>query len=519
MANKKVTMTDFRFIIRELSRETPLREIERQCGLSRTSLRTYKKRAEESGKTMQELLKVSDADLVSILSKSDPHRCRDGERYAFMMENVAHYAQCMTRKYMTYDVLYEEYCQTTDNPYGYTQFKTIIQKYEKDHDYKYHNVYLPAREMQFDFAGDPLWITDPDTGENSQAIILVVVLPYSMMSFVIGMLSTKMEYFFAALSDAVSYFGGVPETSKTDNMKQWIKKYDRYEPALNEAAQQWCMHYGTDLVGCRSRKPRDKGVAEGLVNQVYKYFYSRISGKTFYSISELNSKLLELSDKYNDEIRKGLRYSRRQKFEEEELPYLLPLPPEPYRFRYEKKTTIRSSYHIQVGNHFYSVPYQYIGQEASIIYDSSTVEVWINMERIVTYDRVHSDGYTTDKNHMPERHKAYAECKDYNAAYFLKKANQIGPNTVAVIENVLNSAIFIQQSYRSCQGIIRLASKYTAERLEKACSLIQPISAASYKRVKAILDNKMDQHPVNKDLADVAYMPHNDNVRGATAYQ
>jgi hypothetical protein len=97
MSNKKATMTDFRFIIRELSRETPLREIERQCGLSRTSLRTYKARAEASGKTMQELLKASDAELVRILSKSDPHRCRDEERYAFMMDNVEHYAQCMTR--------------------------------------------------------------------------------------------------------------------------------------------------------------------------------------------------------------------------------------------------------------------------------------------------------------------------------------------------------------------------------------------------------------------------------------
>jgi hypothetical protein len=80
---------------------------------------------------------------------------------------------------MTYDVLYEEYCQTTDNPYGYTQFKAIVQQYEKDHDYKFHNIYLPAREMQFDFAGNPLWVTDPKTGEHQQAIVLVVVLTYS----------------------------------------------------------------------------------------------------------------------------------------------------------------------------------------------------------------------------------------------------------------------------------------------------------------------------------------------------
>jgi transposase len=519
MSNKKATMTDFRFIIRELSRETPLREIERQCGLSRTSLRTYKARAEASGKTMQELLKASDAELVRILSKSDPHRCRDEERYAFMMDNVEHYAQCMTRKYMTYDVLYEEYCQTTDNPYGYTQFKAIVQQYEKDHDYKFHNVYLPAREMQFDFAGDPLWVTDPKTGEHQQAIVLVVVLPFSMMSFAIAMLSTKMEFFFAALSKAVSYFGGVPETSKTDNMTQWVKKYDRYEPALNEAAKQWCMHYGTDLASCRSHKPRDKGPAEGLVNIVYKYFYSRMYNKVFYSISDLNSRLMELNDQYNDEVRKGLKYSRRQKFEEEELPFLLPLPVEPYRFKYKKQTKITSTYHIQINNHFYSVPYQYVGQEACIVYDAETVEVWINMERVVTHNRVYSEGYSTEKEHMPPHHRAYVESKEYNAAYFLKRAKQIGPNTLAVVDTVLKSACFVQQSYRSCQGIIHLASRHGKERLEKACSLIQPVSGATYKRVKSILENKMDLHPVNQESADQAYMPKNDNVRGAAAYQ
>lgn len=100
---------------------------------------------------------------------------------------------------MTYDVLYEEYLRSTDNPYGYTQFKAIIQEYEKNHDYKYHNAYEPGREMQFDFAGDNLWIVDKDTGEAIRAIVLVCVLPYSMLSYVTALPSAKMEYLFQSL--------------------------------------------------------------------------------------------------------------------------------------------------------------------------------------------------------------------------------------------------------------------------------------------------------------------------------
>ena len=520
MANRKVTMTDLRVIIREFAKGTPLREIERKLGLSRTSIRTYRERAEQSGRTMLELQSLEDAELHVILSRNDAHRGRDEERYKYIQDNIEEYAQQMRRRYMTYDVLYEEYCKSTSNPYGYTQFKAIIQEYIKNHDYKYHNVYSPAQEMQFDFAGKTMWVVDTGTGECRQVYILVVLLPYSMMSFAIGMLSTKMEYMFDALSKALSYFGGVPEVVKTDNMSQWVKKYDRYEPSLTEACQQWCLHYKTDLDSCRSGKPRDKGAVESLVNQVYRYYYSRAYHETFTSIGELNARLMELNDQYNNEVMKGRTYSRRERFESEEQPYLLPLPSEPYRFKYEKSIKINSTYHFQIDrNHFYSVPFQYVGQKAKVVYDAYSVEVWINMKRIATHVRSYNEGYTTVPEHMPEKHRAFAQTKEYNAAYFLKKARQIGPQTTSVVESILTSAIFVQQSYRACQGIIRLTNRYGNDRVESACKILEPKSAATYKRVKTILENNMDLLPSDNSQALQSYIPHNDNVRGAGAYQ
>ena len=53
MANRKVTMTHLKAIIREFKLGTPMREIERKLKISRTSLRPYKERAESSGKSME----------------------------------------------------------------------------------------------------------------------------------------------------------------------------------------------------------------------------------------------------------------------------------------------------------------------------------------------------------------------------------------------------------------------------------------------------------------------------------
>ena len=59
MANVKATMTDIRVIIREFSRGTSLREMERKLKLSRTSLRNYRDRAEGSGRSMVDLLALT----------------------------------------------------------------------------------------------------------------------------------------------------------------------------------------------------------------------------------------------------------------------------------------------------------------------------------------------------------------------------------------------------------------------------------------------------------------------------
>lgn len=89
--------------------------------------------------------------------------------------------------------------------------------------------------MKIDFAGDALRLTDPKTGELTKVVVLVCILPYSGLGFAKAMYNVSMENFFGGISDAFSYFGGTTRIAKSDNMQQWVKKYDRYEPAFNDA--------------------------------------------------------------------------------------------------------------------------------------------------------------------------------------------------------------------------------------------------------------------------------------------
>lgn len=519
-------MTDLRLIIRRLRKGDTLSEISADLKVSRTSIRNVRDRAIASGWDYAQLEEADDPTLYSILRKEGGHRKTDDAKLAILEPLLEEYARRMQQKHATYEGAYYYYLDNVgaDNAYGKTQFKDLLKQYEKAHDYSYHNHYSPAGEMQVDFAGDKLYVTDAHTGEVHDVSVLICVLPFSMMIYAMGMFSTKMEHFFNALSLSLEYFGGVPETVKSDNMKQWVKKYDPHEPVLTDAVTRWGLHYGTQIDNCRVRRPRDKGPVESAVNQVYKYIYSRMGNDVFHSLTELNSRLLELVGQYNGEIMKSHGYSRIDKFSSEEKPFLLPLPKERFRFTYEKKFTVNSTYHVGIptGNgklqHFYSIPYMYLTKEAKAVYDCDSVEIWIDMKRVAMHRRKFVDGWTTLADHMPERHREYEMRKKcYNAAYYLHRASQIGPATKEVIQGVLDSKPFLQQAYKTCAAIIRLATIHSSDRLEKACSMLPVKTSVSYASLKSMLDGKLDTAQCQD--ASSSYIPHNEDVRGAETYR
>lgn len=74
-----------------------------------------------------------------------------------------------------------------------------------------------------------------------------------------------------------------------------------------------------------------------------------------------------------------------------------------------------------------------------------------------------------------------------------KEQNLVGPW-------ILTSKLVEQQSYRSCMGLLKLADKYSVDRLEAACcKALTFIATPSYKSIKNILDTGSDRtEPADK---------------------
>ena len=511
-------MLRIRKIIQLAARGLSQRKISKAAGVGRNTLSFYLGQITKTGKSYQALLELDDAALSAIVSPIAKPACPD-HRLLSLEPLLPDLSLELNRTGVTKLLLWEEYRSEHADGYGYTQFKKHLNRYIKNHQYSFHNVHQPGMEMQVDFAGKSLHVTDKRTGEMQSCPVLICTLPFSGLTFVIALVNARQESFYSGLNKALMYFGGVPARVKSDNMRQWVKRANRYEPTFNDAALQWGLHYQTELVATRVGKPKDKAHVESHVNIVYQRIYARIRHQEFYSLQELNARILELLEQHNHKPLQSRPASRAERFHLEEKPLLAALPREPFPFKFRKEFIVNSTYHSQIASeqHFYSIPSQYVGQKAVMIYDYENVEIYVKMNRVAFHKRSYvRGGYTTQADHMPEHHRAYKRSQEYNADYYLRKALQIGPYTKDVVTRVLNSRCFVQQAYKSCAGIISLTRKYPQGRIESACRRASTSPVVSYAMIKNILQKNLDTLELEQE--SVKYIPPHENIRGPSVY-
>ena len=151
----------------------------------------------------------------------------------------------------------------------------------------------------------------------------------------------------------------------------------------------------------------------------------------------------------------------------------------------------------------------------------TTMEIFYNKNSIASHRRLRSrkGQYSTVTEHMPEDHQKYLE---WNGDRFRSWAARIGHNTNTVINALLTSKRAEQQSYRSCMGLLKLADKYSVDRLEAACEKALTYTASpSYKSIKNILVAGQDRR-VSTDDADVRTITTQNShaiTRGADYYR
>ena len=423
----------------------------------------------------------------------------------------------LKKKGSTLAAEWERYKHENPDGYQYSQFCDLHRQWAKTVDVVMRQEHRAGEKLFSDFAGSKMYLTNPKTGEVTQAHLFVCALGASGFTYAEAFWSENAEAWCLGHARAFeNYYFGVAEVIVPDNPRSVVKKPCRYEPDLHPDFQHMASHFGAAVIPARVRRPRDKGVVEAAVKLATRWIIHVLRRRDFFSLAELNVAIRELLEHLNDRKFKKMPESRRSLFEKLEKPVLKRLPKNRYEYVQIGYATVSSlDYHVRIDDHFYSVPYTLVKKKIEFRITQNTVEILHNGARVASHFRsIIAYGHTTMSAHMPESHQAYLEWTPQRVRDY---AVRVGPNTTNIIELIMNEREYPQQAFRACLGIIRLSSKWGAQRLEAACDHALAANALSYKSVKLILEHAMDGKTKQQEKAPLKVV-HN-NLRGAAYYR
>jgi len=198
-------------------------------------------------------------------------------------------------------------------------------------------------------------------------------------------------------------------------------------------------------------------------------------------------------------------------FDSLDKPALKPLPLEAFDLSEWTRARVNIDYHVAFDSNFYSVPYNLVHELVEIRSTPTTVEILHKGTRVASHlrNRKHNQAITNEE-HRPKSHRAHLE---WTPSRMIHWAEAIGPNTARLFEKIMNDKPHPEMGYRGCLGIIRLAGKYSPERVEAAAERALLTGACRYKSVESILKNSLDQTPLSPPPSSAT--PPHDNIRGA----
>jgi transposase len=485
------------------------REIALACAIGRTTVQEYLNRAKAAGLSWPLPTAMSDSELERLLFPPKPARGEPPRP----LPDWSHVQRELARsKGMTLLLLWQEYKRSFPDGYGYSRYASLYRAWLGASDVRMLQFHKAGEKLFVDWAGQMLKLTDPATGQILERPVFVSAMGMSQRIFARTYESQDLRSWLCAHSDALEFYGALPEAIVPDNPKTAALKACRYEPVLNPAYAEWAQFYSVAVVPARVRKPRDKAKVENAVQQVERWVLAPLRDRTFFGLEEANAAIAEGIHWLNARTMKAAGASREQLFEEEDRPAMRKLPSGRYSFADWKRAKVGPDYHVEFERRLYSVPFGLVGKHVDIRAGAGTLEVFLGGKRVASHLRCIGRRPSTDPSHMPEGHRRHAE---WTPERIVRWAAESGPLAGRFIEAMLAARVHPEQAFRSCLGVIRLGESHGRDRLERACAKALELGAFSYRSLKSILDKNLEEAPPQEPLPS---MGEHGNIRGGDYY-
>jgi hypothetical protein len=288
---------------------------------------------------------------------------------------------------------------------------------------------------------------------------------------------------------AFSFFDGIPERVVIDNLKAGISKACWEDPQVQLAYRECAEHYGFLIAPCRPYTPQHKGkVEQGGVHYVKLNF---LGGREKTTLTQANEDVQKWCLTTAGERCHGTtREQPLARFMETEKDRLQPLPAVPYDIAVWKKVKLHRDCHVVFDNAYYSAPFRFVGQQLFARGGTHEVKLYnSDYQLIATHERAEKPGQRqTHPAHLPPEllPGLYLDRPGCQAA-----AADIGPATECVVTTLLADSVV--ERLPMVRRLLGLRDPYGDDRLEASCARALQFDDPSYKTVKGILQQGLDQ--------------------------
>lgn len=469
-------------IIYRLRSGQPIRGIARDLGVSRVTVREYRRLAEEHGFLAADAPLPDPAGLEAAVGGTPrpPALVSSVEPYRDL---VAQWLDEGTEMVAIHQRLVRSHGYTG----GYSSVKRFVHRLRPPQPKVVVRVETaPGAEAQVDYGGvGKLW--DPATGKERQAYCFVMTLSYSRHLYLEFTFEQGIPAWIRCHRNAFAFFGGVVGAVVVDNLKAAVLKAQLEDPVLSTPYRRMAQHYGFLIHACRVRTPQHKGKVESNIHYVQRNFMPVMRPR---DLDEAN----RMAPQWVVEVAGTRDHGTTHeppllRFRERELPALRPLPAEPFELLEVVPLAVHSDWHIRADYNYYSVPHEYVGQNVEAYLGERIVQVYQGVALLTTHARGTGRGeWVTRPEHAPPDKQLYLE---RTPGVCRSMAGEVGEHCRAVLESILSQRP--ADNLRAAQLLVGLSEKVGAERLEAACRRAIHYGDPTYRKVKSILSSGLEQ--------------------------
>lgn len=284
---------------------------------------------------------------------------------------------------------------------------------------------------------------------------------------------------------------------RIDNPKCAISKACYYEPTVQRAYGELALGYGFIIDPCPVADPAKKGRVEAGVKYIKGNFAPL---REFHSLTHANEQLRAwVLGEAGNRIHGSTRERPITRFEGTEQALLQSLPAIAPTCATWAKAKLHPNGHVVHDYCYYSAPFRLIHQTLWLEITPDAVRIYREHELVAMHPRLFKPGdKSTVADHIPPDARAYFM---RDPQWCLTQAGLAGAACLAVVERLFAHRVL--DHLRAAQGLLRLADQYGRRRLDAACSRALNFGTPTYRTVKQILKDGLDQQP---DLLDATVL-------------